>query len=52
MFGDLALIAPKGSLEKPSDEYGFHDDHLKDLLLKGTGDRPLAKSIGIKNSEG
>lgn len=49
MFGDLALIAPKGSMEKPSDEYGFHDNHLKDLLLKGTGDKPLNKPVGIKN---
>lgn len=52
MFGDLALIAPKGNLEKPSDEYGFHDDKLKDLLLKGTGDRVLPKPVEIRNGEG
>ncbi len=39
MFGDVALIAPKGSSEKPSTEPGFKDEHLKDLLRSGAGNQ-------------
>lgn len=49
LFGDLGLIAPRGALEKPSEEKGFHDDGLKALLRDGTGDMALAQAIVIKN---
>ncbi len=35
MFGDVALIAPIGSHEKPSTEPGFQDENLKNLLRSG-----------------
>lgn len=41
LFGDLALIAPKGSNEKPSNDPGFRDDRLKDLLRSGAGNQQL-----------
>jgi hypothetical protein len=37
MYGDLALIAPKGSNEKPSDDPKFVANNLKDLLTTGKG---------------
>jgi magnesium-transporting ATPase (P-type) len=52
MFGDVALIAPKGSTEKPSTEPGFIDDRLKDLLRSGAGNQQLKQPIAIKNREG
>ena len=52
MFGDLALIAPKGSNEKASDDPKFVANNLKDLLLTGKGNMELKTPISIKNSEG
>ena len=49
MFGDLALIAEKGSNEKSSSEPGFVADDLKDLLRSGAGNIQLKSPLVIKN---
>jgi hypothetical protein len=52
LFGDLALIAPKGSGEKPSTQPGFNDESLKNLLRSGAGNHELTQPLVIKNKEG